>query len=819
MVSVEDCKSHLWREALAPRSGDAHAELRDALRSSLSQVRRDAGFLASHIAEDLKEFTVHDGTHLDALWPLIDLIAPQDLRLTPPETWTLGVAIVLHDLGLAVAAYPGGRAELRASEGWPDARASALRARLGRSPSYDELGETDESLDVVADAVVLRQRHAQRAQELIDVTWGEHRLVVDPAIREALGSTAGRIAASHWWPSAQLSELGQLEGAPAGMPNAWTVRPMLLAILLRVADAAHLDAARAPRAERVLRKLNTTAKAHWDFQERLRQPALDGDTLSFVSARPFPVDAAAAWWLCRDHLAILDEELIAADALLQAHNLPRLRARSVKGIRDVRELGQLIRTEDWEPVDAQVEVSDVARLVRLLGGRALYGDQRAVPLRELLQNASDAVRARAALRVGANGMVEVRVNPELNELTITDTGVGMTVDVLTGALLDFGRSLWESDELSQVLPGLQAAGFQPTGKFGIGFFSVFMWADDVSVTSRSMHAGETDTWVLSFIGGLGPSRRPLLRRASHHERLPEPGTKVHLRLREGEDELGELFRSAKDNVYEEGRVVSADERLRRILCWLAPALPVELRGRIGDGPAFTAVGPNDWVSLPVTQLIRRTTIDGRRRASPSGEQDRIRLIGPAHAPVGRAALADIEAPWRDGEPGVLVAGGLRVAGTRSVFGFLQVDHLDASRRHGVIKARSEHLSSWASEQAILVDLPRSYDARILAEAVLEAGGDPGPLPLARTTQGFVDRGEIMKWANVHDVAFIIDVADLRARWQEAHWVDDDAFILLSDAALDVHGRASGLWSAELDRSAPAVTCAITCYARSRTDGE
>ena len=618
--------SQVWRAALAARPDDPDALARDALRASLSQVRRAAGELASRIASDLPDFTVHDGSHLDALWPLVDLIGGPEIALTPTEAWVLGVAIVLHDLGLAVAAYPGGRKELRATKGWPDARAAALRARLGRSPTPSELEAPDPELDQAADAAVLRQRHAQRAAELMTVTWDGDYLVTDPVLRDALGSTAARIAASHWWPAARVSELGAVEGAPAGMPSNWTVRPILLGVLLRVADAAHLDAARAPRFARSLRKLTKLGARHWDFQARLRQPVLNGDQLRYVSSRSFPIELADAWWLCRDHLSLLNDELIAADATLLAHQLRRLAARSVEGIRDARALAQLIRPEGWEPIDAQVEVSDVARLVRFLGGRALYGDARAVPLRELIQNGSDAVRARQALRPGFKGRIDVRIAADLSEIIVADTGVGMSGDVLSGALLDFGRSLWESDEVAALLPGLQAAGFQPSGRFGIGFFSVFMWADDVTVISRSLHASESDTWALEFTGGLGMSRRPLLRRANEHERLAEPGTAVSLRVRAGENELATLLETAQDELYER-RSVPTEERLTRVLRWIAPTLEVDLFGAMGDSDLQQAVIAGDWLDIPTPEILSRTSIDSRRQNFSNTDVDAVIPIG------------------------------------------------------------------------------------------------------------------------------------------------------------------------------------------------
>ena len=66
-------------------------------------------------------------------------------------------------------------------------------------------------------------------------------------------------------------------------------------------------------------------------------------------------------------------------------------------LKSPRQLEKHIRTTGWRPVPAEVRVTNVEQIIRLFGGHTLYGRDLAVPLRELIQNASDAVRARRAL--------------------------------------------------------------------------------------------------------------------------------------------------------------------------------------------------------------------------------------------------------------------------------------------------------------------------------------------------------------------------------------------------------------------------------------
>lgn len=778
--------SRLWRDSLAPRPDDDYASDRDRLRVSLSSIRQAAEPIAAQIASDLPEFTVHDGTHMDALWPLIDTIAHRALSLTPSECWALGVAIILHDLGLAIAAYPGGPDELRELPGWEDARAAAIRARLGRPPTPDELGAYDPDADRDADTALLRQRHAERAAELVDIDFGGAFLVEDGGLRAALGPVAGQVAASHWWSVERVTDLGPVQGAPAGMSSAWTVRPIVLATLLRTADAAHLDALRAPRAERARRRLGKVSAEHWEFQGRLRQPLLVDDRLRFSSSQDFEADVAGAWWVCLDHLRLLDRELAGSDAVLTANALPRMAARSVEGVRDPRQLAKTVRVSGWEPVDARVEVSDVARLVKRLGGDSLYGGQRLVPLRELIQNASDAIRARGALRPGYVGEIEVRLEDE-DTFSITDTGVGMSEQVLTGPLLDFGRSLWESSDLASALPGLQARGFRAAGRFGIGFFSVFMWADKVRVTSRPLTSGEDETRVLEFTDGL--RSRPLLRAAYATERLHEPGTRVTLtgpRL---------VKKLAVDNLFD-GKDLSAltSKSLARILAWVAPCLSITLKAAVGSTESVTAVEPNDWLRLQGSSLLHRIGAGELMRKSVA---DRcLTPIGDSAAPVGRASLTDGHTFYFRGAPGITVADGLRVAATTEFAGVMQVDRLDIARGRGQVVASKSEVSAWASDQArVLVEQGAASERH--GGAVLWLGGDPGDLPLVKVNDGLLSARDLERWVATRTSVDVVDIESELSRARDHMFVPEFEEPVLGRDVIDM---SAAYWGAEPSRS-------------------
>lgn len=200
----------------------------------------------------------------------------------------------------------------------------------------------------------------------------------------------------------------------------------------------------------------------------------------------------------------------------------------------------------WRPVDARIAITDAPHLVEVLGGEQLYGKEPEVALRELLQNAQDAVMARNALDPGF-GDEEIRVSLTEDNgtwvLTVTDRGVGMDEDILTNALLDFGRSGWTSDVVRNKFVGLADGGFRPKGRFGIGFFSVFILGDDIEITTRRFDAAPGEARKLRF---RGVRQRPILTPVPAEVRTPI-GTTIRTALRKSPYDSDGLFKRTHDD--------------------------------------------------------------------------------------------------------------------------------------------------------------------------------------------------------------------------------------------------------------------------------
>ena len=180
--------------------------------------------------------------------------------------------------------------------------------------------------------------------------------------------------------------------------------------------------------------------------------------------------------------------------------------------------------------------AEVGRLLDLVV-HALYSD-REIFLRELVANAADAMDRRRfeALTDQASALpadARVRIEPDkaARTLTLSDAGIGMTKAELAQNLGTIARS--GTRAFSQSLGDAKPED-KPSliGQFGVGFYSAFMVADRVTVTSRRAGAEEAWTWASEGQGSytLEPATRA------------EPGTDIVLHLKEDADEYLESYR-------------------------------------------------------------------------------------------------------------------------------------------------------------------------------------------------------------------------------------------------------------------------------------
>ncbi len=587
--------SRIWKETLETWSGDSHAAPRERLRSSYCKLRDRAKDLVSQIASDIPGITVHDITHLDALWEMADLITGDGYSLNPAEAYVLGGAILLHDAAMSLAAYPGGLSELKGLGLWRDTVAQLLRQNGVEEINDGMINDPGNDIESAAIPMVLRSLHAEQAAKLPLTAWKDldtddnQYLIEDSDLRAYYGELIGKISASHWQDVDDLRQLPELLTAGPGIPADWDVDPQKVACVLRIADAAHIDHRRAPLWLKVLEQPSGVSRNHWQFQNKLGKPKRQDDALIYTGSG-FTEDNAESWWFCFDTIRMIDKELHAVDVFLEDNQKKRFGVNHVKAAESPFRLSKLIRTEGWHPVDTRLRVSDVPGLVEKFGGQQLYGNDPKVALRELIQNAADAIRAMRSLNDSSDytGSILITLRNHQDEywLDIQDNGIGMGKSVLTDVLLDFGTSLWRSGELLSEHPGLSGRGLNATGRFGIGFFSVFMLGRHVKVTSRRYDAAVADMQTLEFSHGL--DSRPILRIPRSDEKWNAPGTRGSVCL--------------NINPHEEGGLLWPGNKagsipLNSLISTICPSLDTDVYVTEESSPRTTVLHADDWTSI------------------------------------------------------------------------------------------------------------------------------------------------------------------------------------------------------------------------------
>lgn len=498
----------LWKASLADHK-DGHDDQRKDLRDAFETARKNAKEILDKIGIDFPALTVHDITHVDSLWQVGSVIAGKDYVLNPLEGFVLGCAFLMHDAVLSYDAA-GGQNALRKTTEWQDFYADYKNDQT----------LTLEKREYETDFKTIRFLHAKYAKGLYKKLFNRadgssFYIIENETLRNHLGHLICKIAASHHWSIDDVEDLGIQQAAPAGYPMEWHINPMKLACIIRCADAGHIDALRAPDYLLKLLTVNGVSRNDWVAQNRLSQIDIDVDDPEKIvihSNIDFKEEDFAAWNVACDAIQVLDHEIKASNGILKKNHVLEFQSKGVRGAESREGLSRFIKTDGWMPCDANIHISNVEGLIQNLGGEKLYGKehQLEIVLRELIQNARDAIAARRKREFEFEGKICISIDQIDGNtwINVTDNGVGMSMQTIKDYFLNFGSSFWASDLAKSEYPGLNASDFKSVGRFGIGFYAVFMIASEVIVETRKYDEGLDNNIRIKFPSGL--CMRPII---------------------------------------------------------------------------------------------------------------------------------------------------------------------------------------------------------------------------------------------------------------------------------------------------------------------
>lgn len=175
--------------------------------------------------------------------------------------------------------------------------------------------------------------------------------------------------------------------------------------------------------------------------------------------------------------------------------------------------------------------AEVKQLLQLMI-HSLYSNKEIV-LRELISNASDAAdklrfEALADSTLYENDSelkIQIGFNKAKRTVTISDNGIGMSRDEVIANIGTIAKS--GTKEFFNALTGDQAKDANLIGQFGVGFYSAFIIADKVTLTTRRAGSADAVKWTST---GEGDYTLDAVKKESR-------GTEITLHLRKDEDEF------------------------------------------------------------------------------------------------------------------------------------------------------------------------------------------------------------------------------------------------------------------------------------------
>ncbi len=180
--------------------------------------------------------------------------------------------------------------------------------------------------------------------------------------------------------------------------------------------------------------------------------------------------------------------------------------------------------------------TEIGQLLKLMT-HSLYSNKE-IFLRELISNASDAIDKFNYLHLtdekfkeeNWSGKINVKIDKEDNSLTIGDNGIGMNEEDLMENLGTIAKS--GTKAFMEQLTGDAKKDSNLIGQFGVGFYSVFMVADNVDVITKK--AGEDQAYKFSTDGTGEYEIKPVTKEAH--------GTVIYIKLKEDEKEFLDKWR-------------------------------------------------------------------------------------------------------------------------------------------------------------------------------------------------------------------------------------------------------------------------------------
>lgn len=477
--------------------------------------------------EFFPEYTDHGPDHnTEVLNTAIDILTPETVEAMSPEDFTvLALSVLLHDCGMHITGdsfvglisssnqetttldnqtwmqlWSEFILEVKRFDGKQNRRVFGSPEPVAEPPS-DPADYTLKHRLLIGE--FLRRHHPRLAHEIAlfgfpTIDGGRLKILSDT--EGDLPEISGLVARSH---GISLRQACDHFSEHFHEREYQGVHPPIVMAALRIADYLQVQPERAPQSALKIQRLRSPfSTGEWRVHQSVRNitPADSDPEAIYVDARPTEV---ATFLKFQSWARGFQSELDATWAALgevygrftqQGFDKFGLRLRRLRtSIDNVKQFSQAV---DYVPAQIAFETSNADLLSLLVA--PLYGDRPEIGLRELIQNALDAVRERMHLEgKPPNGELnghdaDVLVYPVVEDdyvraVIVEDRGIGMDVEILRNYFLRAGASFRNSPQWKRTFTSEKGdSEIARTGRFGIGALAGFLLGDTITVETRRL---------------------------------------------------------------------------------------------------------------------------------------------------------------------------------------------------------------------------------------------------------------------------------------------------------------------------------------------
>ncbi|GLU57330.1 ATP-binding protein [Dyadobacter frigoris] len=350
-------------------------------------------------------------------------------------------------------------------------------------------------------AEYFRRKHAELSEEIINDPQGQLSLSTPRVVvPQRIWKTLGKICSAHM---KDFEDVMNLSFSEVGLDLEYA-HPRFVACMLRLGDLLDLDNNRFSDVMlRTLSEVPVTTHIHRQKHLSIETFQVDTNLIDIVAkCQDYESAEATQFWF-----GYLDSEISN-----QTKNWKKIApSDTISSLPIIERL--VVELKDYEYIDGRLRPQftvDTNKTLELLRGAGIYSDKYEA-LREVIQNSIDATliclweefddqlkleepSSPIFERISNNKPVSIDIESAGTEngkqkwhITIEDLGTGISIEDLK-FLSKTGSSSKNKYRVKQI--SKMPKWLKPSGAFGIGFQSIFMLTDKVTIKTKSIYSGE-----------------------------------------------------------------------------------------------------------------------------------------------------------------------------------------------------------------------------------------------------------------------------------------------------------------------------------------